>query len=77
MSWLTWRQFRLRTLLLMVTVVGVLLGGLVTLKRRARFIRFQAQVRVWTDHLPCFGMCPGNVLRKLPARVPRFAWFRS
>src|SRR5689334_20148681 len=49
MSGPTWWQFRLRTLLIVVMLVAVLLGGLKTLlERRGRFIRNQGQVRAWT-----------------------------
>lgn len=48
MSVPTWR-FRLRTLLIMVILVGALLGGLRLLEGRGRYIRNnQGQVRAWT-----------------------------
>src|SRR5437764_10490930 len=49
MSRPTWRRFRLRSLLIVVMLVAVLLGGLRTLlERRGRFVRNQGQVRAWT-----------------------------
>lgn len=50
----TWRRFRLQTLLIVVMLVAVLLGGLKALERRGRFIRNQAQVRVWTGQTAIF-----------------------
>ncbi len=42
-----WRV-RLRTLLILLMLVGALLGGLRLLEQRGRFIRNQGQVRAWT-----------------------------
>lgn len=48
MSGLIWRLFRLWTLLVVVMLVAISLGGLWTLQWRGCFMSNQGQVRVWT-----------------------------
>src|SRR5437868_1333958 len=44
----TWRRVRLRTLLIVVMVVAVPLGGIRWLEQRGRYLRNEGQVRAWT-----------------------------
>lgn len=74
-------RFRLRTLLLAVTVVALLLAGGVTLhKRRQRFLAIASQHRVaeWfssaasgmASSIPTVGEGPGVALLRLPDTMP-------